>query len=189
MSSLVLFPPAVLCFVFLFFFFCIYTLITHCLWFLFQSFHSNFLTNLCLSFTSTNQEPLLYSSGYPFVHLSCQSQLPFLLPQSKILLSTLYKAYLCSSEFHSGRILLKPAAQKIDCSIKEKVSLFSLARIVSAPACSSPQLQLCWKSCWNIKNETCWNKQIYETQNCKTCKIVLSKDGRSFSGVSISPHF
>lgn len=67
-----------------FLFFCISILITLCLWFLFQSFHSNFSINLCLSFTSANQETLFYSSGHLSVHFSCQSQLPFLLPQPKI---------------------------------------------------------------------------------------------------------
>lgn len=56
----------------------------HCLWFIFQSFHSNFSKNLCLSFTSTNQEPLLCSTGHSFILLGCQYQLPFLLPQPKI---------------------------------------------------------------------------------------------------------
>lgn len=63
---------------------------------------------------------------------SCSVNLKYLL------LSTLFESNLCLSEFYSGRILPKQTALKIDCSIREGVSLFPLTRIVSAPACSRP---------------------------------------------------
>lgn len=59
-------------------------IITHSLLFLLQHFHSHLWVNLCLSFTSTNQDPHLYSFGHSSLYLSCESQLPFLLPQSTI---------------------------------------------------------------------------------------------------------
>lgn len=59
-------------------------IITHSLWFLLQLFHSNFPVNLCFSFTFANRDPH-DSFGHSFLHLSCQSQLPFILPQSTLL--------------------------------------------------------------------------------------------------------
>lgn len=61
-------------------------------------------------------------------------------------LSTPFKFYSCPSEFKSGRILLKPTALKAAGWQYKGEGVLALTLTVSAPACSSPQLQLHWKS-------------------------------------------
>lgn len=141
MYSLILFPLTVLCFVFPFFVF------THSSLIVSDSYSSLFAPAFQpISARASHQQIRSHFSVPLDIPLSTLVARPSFLSYSLnlkyLLQSTLSKSLLCPSEFYSGRILLKPTALRVDCSLRERVSLFSLTHIVSAPACSSSHPQL-----------------------------------------------
>lgn len=111
--------------------------------------YSSLFTPTFQSITASASHQQIRSYFYILLDISLSTSaanpsfLSYSLNLKNLLLSNFFKFCFCLSEFYSDRILLKPTAVKADYSIREMVSSFSLTHVVSAPACSSPQLQLC----------------------------------------------
>ena len=173
MSYLVLFPP-------------VFFISTH--HHSFSDFYSNLSTPT--SQPASHPQTRIYISilldSPPSTSVASPSFLSYPRNLQYLSLSTLFKSYSCPSEFKSARILLKPTALKAASWCYKGEGVLALTYINCFCSClqqptAATALKILLNS-ENVRSGTCSSKWIYEIQNCKTGKIVLSKGELSFLG-------